>query len=190
MAETELWLARHGETEWSKSGQHTGRTDLPLTENGKAAARALRSLLGDQHFDLALTSPLQRARETCSLAGFGDAAESDPDLCEWHYGDYEGLTTDEIRRTRPGWTVFADGCPNGETAADVGARADRVIERVVSVGPGRVIAFAHGHVLRVLAARWVGLAPTDGSRFVLGTATISILGWDREAPVITRWNAG
>jgi probable phosphoglycerate mutase len=186
----ELWLARHGETEWSKSGKHTGRSDIPLTDDGRAAARTLGELLRGERFDLVLTSPMRRARDTCTLAGLGDDAEVTGDLCEWHYGDYEGITTDEIRRTRPGWTVFADGCPGGETAAEVGARTDRVVERVRSLPGGKAIAFAHGHVLRVLAARWIGLPPDDGAHFELGTATVSVLGWERETPVVSRWNAG
>jgi probable phosphoglycerate mutase len=186
----ELWVARHGETEWSVSGRHTGTTDLPLTERGRDAARALGTRLAGERFDLVLTSPLARARETCRLAGFGDDAVIDPDLHEWDYGEYEGVTTDEIRETRPGWILFDDGCPGGEVAAQVGERADRVIERVRALGGGRAIAFAHGHVLRVLGARWVGLPPQDGARLLLGTATVSVLGWDRETPAIERWNGG
>jgi broad specificity phosphatase PhoE len=190
VTDVELWLARHGETEWSRSGRHTGTTDLPLTERGRDAARALGARLAGEHFDLVLTSPLARARETCRLAGLGDAAVIVPDLHEWNYGEYEGVTTDEIRETRPDWTVFSDGCPGGEVAAQVGERTDRVIERVRALGSGRAIAFAHGHVLRVLGARWVGLSPQDGAGLLLGTATISVLGWDRETPAIERWNCG
>jgi probable phosphoglycerate mutase len=189
VADVELWLARHGETEWSKSGQHTGTTDLPLTERGRDAARALGQKLRGVSFDLVLTSPLSRARDTCALAGFGDGAISTADLAEWNYGVYEGLTTEQIREDAPGWTVFADGCPGGEVAADVGARVDRVIETVRSRDGGRVIAFSHGHLLRVLGARWVGLDATDGARLFLETATVSILGWDRETAVIRQWNA-
>jgi probable phosphoglycerate mutase len=189
VADVELWLARHGETEWSKSGQHTGTTDLPLTDRGRDAARALGEKLRGESFDLVLTSPLSRARDTCALAGFGDGAISTPDLAEWNYGEYEGLTTEQIRERDPGWTVFADGCPGGEVAADVGARVDRVIETVRSRSGGRAIAFSHGHLLRVLGARWVGLDPADGARLALGTATVSILGWDRETAVIRQWNA-
>jgi probable phosphoglycerate mutase len=189
VADVELWLARHGETEWSRSGQHTGTTDIPLTDRGRDAARGLGEKLRGETFDLVLTSPLARARDTCTLAGFGDTAVSTPDLAEWNYGDYEGLTTEEIREQVPDWTVFADGCPGGEVAADVGARVDRVIETVRSRG-GTAIAFSHGHLLRVLGARWVGLDAADGHRFFLETATVSILGYDREAAVIRQWNAG
>jgi probable phosphoglycerate mutase len=183
-----MWLARHGETDWSAAGRHTGRTDLPLNDNGRRAARQLGETLAGQRFDLVLTSPLQRARETCELAGFGASAQVDADLREWDYGDYEGLTTEQIREDRPGWTVFADGCPGGEGPADVGQRADLVIERVRELG-GRVIVFGHGHSLRVLAARWVDLEPGDGARLMLATATISELGWERETPVVSRWNS-
>jgi broad specificity phosphatase PhoE len=185
----EVWLARHGETDWSAAGRHTGRTDVPLNDNGRAAAIRLGDVLAGQVFDLVLTSPLQRARDTCELAGFGALAQVDPDLREWDYGDYEGITTTEIRKQRPGWTAFADGCPGGETLAEVGARADRVIERVRSV-EGRVVVFGHGHSLRVLAARWVELGPDGGARLALGTATISILGWEREVATINSWNMG
>jgi broad specificity phosphatase PhoE len=189
VADVELWLARHGETEWSLSGQHTGTTDIPLTDRGRDAARALGEKLQGDRFDLVLTSPLSRARDTCTLAGFGDAAIDTPDLAEWHYGKYEGLTTEQIREQVPGWTVFTDGCPGGETAEQVGERVDRVIETVRVLGGGRAIAFSHGHLLRVLGARWVGLAATDGARFFLETATVGILGYDREAAVIRQWNA-
>jgi probable phosphoglycerate mutase len=184
-----MWLARHGETDWSASGRHTGRTDIPLNDNGRRAARRLKEILAGQRFDLVLTSPLQRARETCELAGLASSAQVDDDLREWDYGEYEGITTDEIRRTRPGWNVFADGCPGGESIAEVGRRADRVIARARAVD-GQVIVFGHGHSLRVLAARWVDLEPQAGGRFVLETATVSELGWERETAVISRWNAG
>jgi probable phosphoglycerate mutase len=190
VADVELWLARHGETEWSRSGQHTGTTDIPLTERGREAARALGEKLRGESFDLVLTSPLARARDTCTLAGFGDGAVVTADLAEWNYGEYEGITTEEIREKVPGWTVFTDGCPGGETAAQVGDRVDRVIDTVRGLGGGRAIAFAHGHLLRVLGARWVGLTPQDGALLVLGTATVSILGWDKETAAITQWNAG
>lgn len=189
MTRPEVWIARHGETDWSASGKHTGHTDIPLNDNGRVAAGTLAKVLAGQHFDLVLTSPLHRARDTCELAGFGDRAEVEPDLREWDYGDYEGITTDEIRETRPGWTVFRDGCPGGETLAEVGARADRIIERVRSV-EGRVLLFGHGHSLRILTARWIELAPQGGSRLALETATVSVLGWERETAVISRWNAG
>jgi broad specificity phosphatase PhoE len=189
VADVELWLARHGETEWSLSGQHTGTTDIPLTDRGRDAARALGEKLRGETFDLVLTSPLARARDTATLAGFGDGAVITPDLAEWNYGEYEGLTTEQIRERAPGWTVFADGCPGGEVAEQVGARVDRVIETVRALGGGRAIAFSHGHLLRVLGARWVGLGAADGSRFFLETATVSILGYDRETAVIQQWNA-
>jgi probable phosphoglycerate mutase len=183
----ELWIARHGETDWSASGRHTGRTDLPLDEHGRDAARRLGEILAGEAFELVLTSPLSRARDTCRLAGFGAQAELDTDLHEWDYGEYEGLTTDEIRAERPGWTVFEDGCPGGESLAEVAARADRVIERARRVD-GRVLAFGHGHSLRILAARWANLAAVEGSRLLLGTATVSVLGWERETATISRWN--
>jgi probable phosphoglycerate mutase len=189
VAGVELWLARHGETEWSRSGQHTGTTDIPLTDRGRDAARALGEKLRGERFDLVLTSPLSRARDTCTLAGLGDGAVVTPDLAEWNYGEYEGITTEAIRETVPDWTVFTDGCPGGENAAQVGARVDRVIETVRGLGNGRAIAFSHGHLLRVLGARWVGLDPVDGSRLLLDTATVSILGWDKETPAIRQWNA-
>jgi len=184
----DLWLARHGETDWSAVGRHTGRTDLPLNDNGRAAARQLATVLAGEHFDLVLTSPLQRARETCELAGFADRATVDSDLREWDYGEYEGITMKQIRETRPGWTVFADGSPGGETIAEVSARADHVIERVRSQ-TGRVLAFGHGHSLRVLAARWISLPPADGAKLVLGTASVSVLGWEHESAAIAKWNA-
>jgi probable phosphoglycerate mutase len=182
-----LWLVRHGQTEWSASGRHTGRRDLPLDDEGRQQARALAPALADLSVALVLTSPLQRARETCALAGYGARAVVDDDLQEWDYGDYDGLTTDEIRKTRPDWTVWRDSCPGGESAADVGLRADRVIARV-RAGEGDVIAFAHGHLLRVLAARWIGLGPEAGALLALTTATISQLGWEREQAVVERWN--
>ncbi len=180
-------LIRHGETEWSLSGRHTGRTDLPLLPEGEAQARALRSRLADVPLVTVRCSPLLRARQTSELAGLGEGAEIDPDLAEWDYGDYEGLTTPEIREARPGWELFADGAPGGETAAAVGARVDRVIERVRAVD-GDVACVAHSHLLRVLAARWIGLDPSGGRLFVLGPAGLSELGWDRGQPVVNRWN--
>ena len=188
VTQPEVWLARHGATDWSVALRHTGRSDIPLNDDGRAAARALGALLAGQHFDLVLTSPLRRALETCALAGFGDRAIVTPDLREWVYGDYEGLTTNEIRAHHPGWDVFDDGCPNGETLASVGTRADHVIEAIRAVD-GRVMLFAHGHILRILATRWIELPPVGGSRVVLGTATISVLGWERETAAITRWNS-
>jgi broad specificity phosphatase PhoE len=184
-----VWLARHGETDWSAAGRHTGRTDIPLNANGRAAAEKLATVLAGEHFDLVLTSPLQRARDTAELAGFGAQAQVEKDLREWDYGDYEGITTAEIREQRPGWTVFKDGCPGGETLAQVCARADRVIERVRQV-EGRILLFGHGHSLRILTARWIELPPQEGSRFALGTATVSVLGWEHDSAVISQWNAG
>jgi probable phosphoglycerate mutase len=184
----EVWLARHGETDWSAAGRHTGRTDIPLNDTGRAAARRLARLLAEQHFDVVLTSPLQRAGDTCRLAGFGTVAQIDDDLQEWDYGDYEGMTTAGIRETRPGWLAFADGFPGGETLAEVGARADLVIQRIQQV-EGRVLVFGHGHALRVLAARWIEQAPAAGGRLVLATAAVSVLGWERETAVIQQWNA-
>jgi broad specificity phosphatase PhoE len=183
----QAWLARHGATDWSESGKHTGRTDIPLNDDGTAAAIRLAGEHAGERFDLVLCSPLRRARDTCGLAGFGDQAEVDDNLREWDYGDYEGLTTTEIREDRPGWNVFTDGCPHGETVAEVGARADRVIARIQTV-EGRVLVFGHGHSLRVLAARWVELPADSGARLTLGTATVSVLGWERETATIHRWN--
>ena len=183
----EVLLIRHGETAWSLSGQHTGRTDIPLTDNGRRIARLVGEALRTYHFALVLVSPLQRALETCRLAGFGDVAQVRPDLMEWDYGDYEGLTTPQIRAERPGWSLWKDGCPNGETAQQVGQRVDRVIAEVRAAG-GDVALFAHGHVLRVLTARWLELPPMDGRLFALATATISTLGYEREQSVILRWN--
>ena len=183
----ELWLIRHGETEWSRSGAHTGRTDLPLTEQGRANALALGCLLAGRRFALVLASPLQRALETCRLAGFGDAAQVDPDLREWDYGDYEGRSTPDIRRERPDWWLWSDGVPNGETVEMVAARAERVIARATGAD-GDVALFAHGHILRILTARWLGLTPDCGRLFAMGTASVSTLGYERETRVITRWN--
>jgi probable phosphoglycerate mutase len=180
-------LLRHGATEWSLSGQHTGRTDIPLLEVGREQARGAGELLRDMKFALVLTSPLRRARETCALAGFD--GEPDPDLLEWDYGAYEGLTTAEIQAERPGWSLWTDGVIGGEGGADVGRRVDRVIERARLV-EGDTLCVAHGHVLRVLAARWLGLPPAGGRLFALGTGTVSILGWERDTPVVSLWNEG
>jgi probable phosphoglycerate mutase len=182
----ELWLVRHGETQWSRSGAHTGRTDIPLTESGREKAAAVGRYLKGCHFDLVLVSPLQRARETCRLAGYENALV-DPNLMEWDYGDYEGRTTSQIQSDRPGWSLWTDGVPNGETVTQVAARADNVIARTLSVS-GDVAIFAHGHILRVLTARWLGLPPQGGRLFALGTASVSTLGYERETSVITRWN--
>jgi probable phosphoglycerate mutase len=183
-----LFAVRHGETAWSASGRHTGVTDIPLTARGRGLAERLRPILGDQRFALVLTSPLVRARETCELAGLGGQAQADTDLTEWHYGTYEGLTAAEIRAANPGWVVFRDGCPGGESPSEVGARADRVIARARAV-EGDVVVFAHGHLLRVLVARWIGMEPSAGQYFLLDTGTVGVLGYYRDAPAIKIWNA-
>jgi broad specificity phosphatase PhoE len=185
----EVFLARHGETAWTISRQHTGRTDLTLTARGEDNALGLHDRLQGLTFDRVFVSPLQRARQTCFLAGFGERAVSVADLTEWDYGEFEGLTTAAIRLKQPGWSLFRDGCPGGESVAAVGARADRVIARLRSMS-GHVLVFGHGHFFRVLAARWVGLPPGDASRFVLGTAALSILGYEHgpEDPAILLWN--
>jgi len=180
-------VVRHGATEWSLAGRHTGRTDLPLLPDGWRQAEQLGGRLAGHRFALVLTSPLQRAAETCALAGFGDVARPCPDLCEWDYGAYEGRTTDEIRAQRPGWSIWSGGVPGGETLAEVARRADRVVA-LARATPGDVLAFAHAHLLRVVAARWIGLEPTAGALLVLRPATISVLGWERETPVVVRWN--
>jgi len=184
-----VYLARHGETAWSLSGQHTGLTDLPLTDRGEHNARALGERLKGRAFAKVFASPLQRATRTCALAGFGAVAEIDRDLVEWNYGDYEGMTTREILAVRPGWLLFRDGCPGGETPAQIGARADRVVQRVRAAG-GDVLLFSSGHILRVLAARWLGQDASSGSHFVLGTAALCILGYEHDLsePVIRLWN--
>jgi broad specificity phosphatase PhoE len=182
-----MFLVRHGATEWSRTGQHTGRTDIPLEPEGRLQAEEVGRRLAGLPFERVLSSPLQRAWVTCELAGFGDRATFDDDLLEWDYGDYEGKTTPDIRRTRPGWSLWADGVPNGESAEDVGRRVDAVIDRARTI-QGDTLCFAHGHVLRVLAARWVDLDPTCGSYLVLDPGSLSVLGWEREAPVIARWN--
>ena len=184
----QVYLARHGETEWSLSGQHTGITDIPLTENGRNLAKRLAPVLATEKFALVLTSPLERARKTCELAGLGAHAEIDRDLMEWNYGEYEGLTPKEIHAKAPGWMLFRDGCPGGESPEQVGARADRLVARVRSV-EGDVALFAHGHIFRVFAARWLGLPATAGCHFLLDTATLSILSYYRNLPAIRRWNA-
>jgi len=184
---TEIWLIRHGETDWSKSGAHTGRTDIPLTDEGRRRAKELRGALVGHRFSLVLVSPLQRARETCALAGFGDVANIDPNLCEWNYGDYEGKSTAQIRKQRPNWNLWKDGVVNGETVEEVGVRARAVIARVTPV-EGAVALFAHGHILRILAACWLGLPPDAGRLFALDTGSMSTLGFERETQVITGWN--
>jgi broad specificity phosphatase PhoE len=184
-----IFLARHGETAWSISGQHTGLTDLPLTERGERNARRLGERLNGMTFAKVFTSPLQRAMRTCELAGFAQRAEIDPDLLEWNYGQYEGHTTDQIRATRPDWQLFRDGCPGGETPQQVAQRADRVVRRILAIR-GDVLLFSSGHFLRVLAARWLGLEPAAGRYFMLGTASLSGLGYEHDLsqPVIQFWD--
>lgn len=181
----ELWVVRHGETEWSRDGRHTSVTDLPLTEAGEAAAAALAPRLRDVDADLVLTSPRLRARRTAELAGHGEA-EVDEDLAEWAYGDFEGVTTPEIRERVPGWTVWTHPTPGGETPGQVAARLDRVVARARD--HRRTLVFAHGHSLRVLTARWLGQPAEEGRFFRLDTATVSVLGFERETPVLLRWN--
>lgn len=185
----EIYLVRHGETEWSKSGQHTGRSDIPLTEAGEAAARKVGARLEGLAFSAVWSSPSQRASRTCELAGFGDNRIIKPDLAEWNYGLYEGVRTREILAERPGWQLFRDGCPDGESAADVGARADRIIAGLREA-EGSVLIFSSSHFLRVLAARWIGLAPDGGAHFVLDTTSVSVFGYEHDMtePVIRRWN--
>jgi broad specificity phosphatase PhoE len=184
----EVVLARHGETEWSRDLRHTGRTDLPLLESGRREAERLGAELRGRRFELVLTSPLQRAMDTCRLAGLGDEAQITDVLLEWDYGEYEGITTKQIRETRPGWFLWRDGCPGGETAADVAARVHPLVERLAGL-EGDAALFSHGHVLRVLTARWLRLEPEAGALFTLGTGTLSILGFERETRAIRRWNA-
>ncbi len=184
----EVFLIRHGETAWSLSGQHTGSTDIPLTDHGEAVARLHAPVLADRDFSLVLCSPLLRARRTCELAGLGGQASIDPDLAEWNYGSYEGLTPAAIREQHPGWLVFRDGCPAGESPAEVGERVDRVISRVRQNG-GRVALFAHGHVFRVFVARWIELSPSHGAHFLLDTSTLTILSYYRGIPAVKCWNA-
>jgi broad specificity phosphatase PhoE len=187
-AERQIYVVRHGETEWSRSGQHTGRTDIPLTALGREQALDLGRRIGGHPFALVLTSPLSRASETARLAGFGDARRDD-DLMEWDYGAFEGRTTDDIRRELPDWTIWSGPWRGGETADEVGARGDRVLARCLDPGvEGDALLFAHGHILRVLAARWLRLSPHHGALFALGTATIGILGWERSNRVIETWN--
>lgn len=181
----QVWLVRHGPTEWSQAGRHTGRTDIPLTAKGEEAAAALRPVLASRMFALALSSPRLRARHTAELAGA--TPEIDDDLQEWDYGELEGRTTAQIRAERPTWSLWTDGAPGGESADDVAARADRVIARARGV-PGDSLLFAHGHLLRMLGARWVGAAPTAGQHLLLATAAVCILGYERETPAIARWN--
>ena len=182
----ELWLIRHGETEWTLNGKHTSYTDLPLTENGRTQAEALKPVLAKTHFDLVLCSPQQRAQQTASLAGF-DTAETEPNLQEWNYGDYEGLSTPEIRATHPGWSVWVDPITGGESLEQVVERTQQVIDRCMAHG-GRCALFAHAHVFRVLAATWLQQDGGFGARLALSTATYSVLGWERDTRSISRWN--
>jgi broad specificity phosphatase PhoE len=182
-----VFAIRHDETAWSLSGQHTGTTDIPLTDNGRRLAERLRPVLAKEVFARVLVSPMQRARETCELAGLGSVAVVDPDLAEWNYGDYEGLTTKQIQAGAPGWLIFRDGCPGGESPAQISARVDRVIARVRAV-EGDVALFTHGHVLRVLVARWVGFPAGAGQHFLLDTGTLCVLGYYREIPAVRVWN--
>ena len=189
----EIVLVRHGETDWSRSGRHTSTTDLPLTPAGREQGRRLATrltALGVAGFALVLSSPLQRARETCELAGLGARMELEPDLVEWNYGRYEGLTSDAIEAAAPGWSLFTDGAPGGESPEQIGARADRVLARLLPLARagGRAVVFAHGHVLRVLGARWIGLPPAGAARLLLDTTTLSVLGFYRGTPAIQRWN--
>jgi probable phosphoglycerate mutase len=184
----EIALARHGETEWSRDGRHTGRTDIPLTDTGRRQARLLGESLAEWSFVKVLSSPLQRALETCKLAGLEDSVETTDDLLEWDYGEYEGITTPQIRESRPDWYLWRDGCPGGEQPGDVGARADRVLAAIADCD-GDVALFAHGHILRVIAARWIGLGPEGGALLALNTGTLSVLGYERETRVLRRWNA-
>jgi probable phosphoglycerate mutase len=185
--EVNVFAIRHGETAWSLSGQHTGTTDLPLTDNGRRLAERLRPALAGEAFALVLVSPMQRARETCILAGLGDSAAVDPDLMEWNYGDYEGLTAAQIDEKRKGWLIFRDGCPGGETPQQVEARVDRVIARARAAAAD-VALFSHGHFLRVFAARWIGLPALGGRHFLLDTGTLCVLGYYRGTPAVRTWN--
>jgi broad specificity phosphatase PhoE len=184
----EIVLIRHGETEWSRDSRHTGRTDVPLTDEGRRQAELVGDWLAGRAFARVVTSPLTRALDTCRLAGLGDQADTRDDLVEWDYGEYEGLTTSQIRERRPDWDLWRDGCPGGESARDVGGRVDRVLADLGGAGADAAV-FAHGHALRVLTARWLGLEPERGALFVLSTGTLSALGWERETAAIRVWNA-
>lgn len=186
-----LFLVRHGQTEWSNSGRHTGRTDIPLTAKGEHEAAVLQPHLTKINFDRVFTSPMQRARQTCALAGLGATAQTEPDLSEWDYGDYEGLTSADIHNVQPGWAVFTDGCPGGETPEQISVRADRLLARLMGLR-GNVALFSHGHFSMALAARWIGLPVVAGQHFLLGTASVNILGTNPAHPdirVIALWNA-
>jgi len=195
MASLQLWLLRHGATEWAVNGRHTGSTDLPLLPEGEREAQALAPVLAQQTFAAVFSSPLQRARRTCELAGLGDQAQIEPDLKEWDYGDYEGLTTPEIRAHVPGWTVFSHPCPGGETSEQVQQRCERVIARasqVASAADGAicpVALFAHGHILRSLAGCWLGRGPAGGAQLALGTGSFCVLGYERQNRALIHWNA-
>ena len=184
----QVYLIRHGETQWSLSGQHTGHSDIPLTENGRRLAGRLQPVLAREMFDLVLTSPLQRSQETCDLAGLGTQAQIDPDLIEWDYGEYEGLTSEQIHETDPNWMLFRDGAPGGENTGQVSARVDRLIAKV-RVFKGNVAMFAHGHLFRVFVSRWLGFSPDKGSHFLLDTATLNILSYYQGIPAMKCWNA-
>jgi broad specificity phosphatase PhoE len=183
----QIVIVRHGETEWSAAGKHTSCTDLSLTVEGRRRASLLHEELASRSFSLVLSSPLRRARETCELAGFGEAAALSEDLREWSYGEYEGLTTPEIRQRDPDWNLWRDGCPGGERPVEVGRRADRALSALRGAG-GDAIAFAHGHILRVLSARWIGMEPAAGARFVLCAGAVCVLGFERETEVLEQWN--
>lgn len=188
MRKPEIWLVRHGETDWSRKLLHTGRTDIPLTDAGRAQATALGPRLAERSFERVLVSPLSRATDTAELAGVGERAERRDELLEFEYGDYEGMTTEQIRETAPGWTIWTHRSPGGETPADVAARLDPLIAEL-RAGEGETAIVAHGHLLRVLAARWIGLPADHGARLALATGTLSLLGWERDTAVIRRWNA-
>jgi broad specificity phosphatase PhoE len=185
---SEIVLVRHGQTEWSRDHRHTGRTDVPLTDEGRRQAELAGRWLEGRAFERVLTSPLRRARDTCELAGFGGRAELRDELMEWDYGEYDGLTTPQIREERPGWFLWRDGCPGGEMPADVARRVDPLVAELRDTR-GDVVLFAHGHVLRVVGSRWLDLGPDHGAKLILDTATLSVLGWERESPAIRVWNS-
>ena len=187
----QIYVVRHGETDWSKTGQHTGLTDLPLTALGKQDAEGLRGKLSKSNFEAVLCSPLLRAKQTCELAGFASMMQIEPDLLEWNYGDYEGLTTKEITKKHPGWNIFLNGCPNGESPEQVASRAGRIVTRLKKVERGNVLLIAHGHILRVIAAVWLNLPVEGGALFALSPASISILGYEHDfsEPCMKLWNA-
>jgi broad specificity phosphatase PhoE len=188
---TEIWMVRHGETEWSLSGAHTSYTDIPLTERGRERAVPLKAFLAKQQFSLVLSSPRQRARQTAEIAGFGDRLQVEENLAEWNYGIFEGKTTPEIRKEHPGWSVWTSPIEGGESLEQVGARAKAVLDRARAAGQGsKVLLFSHAHMLRILAGVWLGLGPQAGQLFALGTGSVSVLGYERETPVIRVWNRG